>query len=162
MIDRVLEKAAICVSIFAMTLICGGCNDNKPAEAGGGGGVTRVHGRKCPPGPPQHHQIEIVVNQDVFKDPADKALVVCENDTVSWYISNGSGTIDVTFKDDFANDLFGKVSFSSNPANPHGETDKGTVKSQEHHRGQVYKYNIVVKDSSGKEQGNLDPHVIPM
>lgn len=160
MIDRVLEKAGMCVLIFAMTLVCGGCNDDKRAD---GGGLTRVHGRKCPSGPPQHHQIEIVVNSEVFKDPADRALVVCENDRVSWLISNGSsGTIDVTFKDSFANDLFGKVSFSSIAANPHGETDEGTVKSQEHHRGQVYKYTIIVKDSSGTQQGEKDPHVIPM
>jgi hypothetical protein len=160
---RVLESAAMGVTLFVMTLICVGCNDNKPAVVGGGGGVTRVHGRKCPPGPPQHHQIEIVVNSEVFKDPADKALVACETDMVSWFISNGSsGTIDVTFKDSFAQDLFGKVHFVSNPANPQSETDNGTVQSQDHHRGQVYKYTIIVKDSYGNQQGKLDPHVIPM
>jgi hypothetical protein len=160
---QVWKKAATCVTFFAVTVVCLGCGENKPGTEGGGDG-TKVSftGRKCPTGPPQHHRIEIVANSAVFKDPADKALVVCENDMVSWFISNGSGAIDVNFTDTFAKDLFGTVSFSSNPANTQSETGKGTVQSQDHHRGQVYKYSIVVKDSSGKQQGNLDPHVIPM
>jgi hypothetical protein len=159
---RGLESAAMCVTFFAMTLICGGCNDNKPLVAGGGGGkhpLTSAHGRKCPSGTPQDYPIAVAVNKDIFTDPSDQALVVCENDTVSWAIQSGNGVITVTFTDSYGSDLFGKSNIP-HPSGSKSETEKQTVQSQKGHEGRVYKYTIVVQDSG--LPFSKDPHVIPM
>jgi hypothetical protein len=159
---RFLPTAAMCAAFFAMTVICVGCNDNKPAVVGGGGGPrVNYKGRTCPANAtPEDYAIEVVATQDVFKDPANNAIVVCEGDKVSWFIQTGNGVIAITFTDPYANDLFGQPSLQSHSSGPKNETDQQTVKSQNGHRGQVYKYTIVVKDSG--QSFKKDPHVIPM
>jgi hypothetical protein len=161
---RVLQSAAMCVTFFALTLICGGCNDNKPAVAGGGGGkhpLTSANGRKCPGGPAQHYRVEIVDNSQVLNDLADDSLVLCEGDMVSWFIHSDKGVIDITFTDGYADELFGKghSKFKSNPGSPNSETDTQTVLTQVQ-PGRDYKYTIVVTDKAGTF--HIDPHVIPM
>jgi hypothetical protein len=158
---RVLKRAAMCVTFFAMAVISVGCTDNKPL-AGGGGNVS-FKGRTCPGGT-QQYEVAIVANSAVFNDPADHAIVVCEGDQVSWSIQSSTGVIKIAFTDPFADQLFGpgNSTFQSHPGNPKSETDKQTVQSQKGHLGQVYKYTIVVEDPAGNQKAKKDPHVIPM
>lgn len=157
----VLARAAMCLAFFAMTVICAGCPENKPVAVGGGGGghpLSGGKGRKCPQHPSsENYPIEVTVSSDIFVDPGDQALVVCENDTVSWFTKSSSAVITVTFTDPFAKDLFGQSTFPSHAGAP---TPTGTVQSQKGHEGRVYKYTIVVKD--GAQTFTKDPHVIPM
>jgi hypothetical protein len=163
-----VAAAAMCVTFFAMTAICGGCSDNKPAVVGGGVGghpLSSGKGRKCPANAtPVDYEFDVVASPAVFADPADRAIVVCENDTVSWSIQSSTGVIKINFTDAFADDLFGKgnAAFQSQSGNPKSATVKQSVKSQKNNPGQVYKYNIVVEDPAGNKKGEQDPHVIPM
>jgi hypothetical protein len=157
---RVLENVAMSVTFFAMTVICGGCNDKPVAVGGGGGGhpLSSGKGRKCPPNSSsENYPIEVKASPDIFVEPANQAVVVCQNDSVSWFTKSSSAVITVTFTDPFANDLFGQPGFPSHAGAP---TPTGTVQSQTGHEGRVYKYTIVVKD--GAQTFTKDPHVIPM
>jgi len=157
----ILARAAMSVAFFAMAVICAGCTVNKPAAVDGGGGghpLSSGKGRKCPQNrSSENYPIEVKASPDIFVDPADQAVVVCENDSVSWFTKSSSAVITVTFTDPFANDLFGQPSFSSHAGAP---TPTSTVQSQKGHEGRVYKYTIVVKD--GAQTFPKDPHVIPM
>jgi hypothetical protein len=158
----VLARASMCVAFFAMTVICAGCNDNKPAVAGGGGGPgVNYKGRTCPSGTTgQKYEIEVVASQEVFKDPADADIVVCAGDKVSWFIQSPTGVITVVFTDPYANELFehGPTNLQSHAGSPKSEIGEQTVKL--HAAAKVYKYNIKVVD--GTKKGEKDPHVIPM
>jgi hypothetical protein len=156
--------SAMCVTLLAMTVVSVACNDNKPAVVGGGGGphtLSSGKGRKCPGGPPQHYEIEIVDNSQVLNDPADDALVVCEGDMVSWFIGSDKGVIDITITDSYPDELFGKghSKFKSNPGSPKSETGTQTVQPQVR-PGHDFKYTILVTDKAGTF--HIDPHVIPM
>jgi hypothetical protein len=159
---RFLPMAAMCAAFFAMTVFCVGCNDNKPAVVGGGGGPrVNYKGRTCPANAaPEDYAIEVVATQDVFKDPANNAIVVCEGDKVSWFIQSGSGVVKINFTDPYANDLFGQSNFQSHAGSPTSATAKQTVQSPNAHPGRVYKYTIEVQDSG--HSFKKDPHVIPM
>jgi hypothetical protein len=159
---RVLEKVAMCVTFFAMTVVCVGCSDNKPVADGGGGGPrVSFKGRTCPANvTPEEYAIEVVANPDIFRDPSNNAIVVCEGDKVSWFIQSGTGVIKITFTDPYANDLFGQPNFRSHAGSPKSETARQAVQSQKAHPGRIYKYTIEVQDSG--KSFTKDPHVIPM
>jgi len=158
---RVLENVAMSVTFFAMTVICGGCNDNKPAAGGGGGPRVNYKGRTCPSGTTgQKYEIEVVASQEVFKDPADADIVVCGGDKVSWFIQSPTGVITIVFTDSYANELFehGPTNLQSHAGSPKSEIDEQKVKF--HGATKVYKYKITVQNGTSK--GEKDPHVIPM
>jgi hypothetical protein len=158
---RVLQRAVMCVTFFAMTLICGGCNDNKPlTEDGGGGPRVSFTGRKCPSSPhSETYEIQVVATDQVFKNPSDTDIVVCGGDKIVWSIQSATGVMKIDFVDANANELFehGNTSVQSHA----GKTDEMTVKSPTHGVN-IYKYNIVVEDPAGNKKGEKDPHVIPM
>jgi hypothetical protein len=158
---RVFVKAAMCVTFFAITVICAGCENKPVADGGGGGPRVSFKGRKCPAdAPPEEYAIEVVANKDIFKDPANNAIVVCEGDKVSWFIQSPTGVINITFTDPFAKDLLGQPNVQSHSLGPKSETDKKPVQSQKEHPGRVYKYKIEVTDSGNTY--TKDPHIIPM
>jgi hypothetical protein len=159
---RVLVKAAMCVTFFTITVIGVGC-ENKPVADGGGGGTASFKGRKCPGGPPEKYEIEVVASSEVFKDPADADIVVCRGDKVSWFIQSPTGVIKIVFTDPNADELFGPghSTLQSHAPNPKNETDEQTVKAPGY-GVKIYKYNIVVEDPAGNKKGEKDPHIIPM
>jgi hypothetical protein len=159
---RVFSRAAMCVTFFALTVICVGCSQNNPPPGGGGDGHrVGFKGRTCPVNATsEDYPIEVVANRDVFRDPASNAIVVCEGDKVSWFIQSGSGVITINFTDPYANDLFGQSNFHSAASGSTNQIAKQTVKSQKEHPGRVYKYTIEVKDSGNTY--TKDPHIIPM
>jgi len=158
---RVLENVAMCVTFFVMTVICVGC-ENKPAT--GGGGNVGFRGRTCPVDAPQEYEVQVVANQQVLKDPADDVIFLCGGDKVFWSIQGGTGVINITFTDSYADDLLGvgHSKFQSHPGSQKSETDKQVVKSPKEHPGRSYKYTIEVEDPAGTPKGRIDPHVIPM
>jgi hypothetical protein len=163
--SRVFEKAAVCVTLFAMTVGCAACGENKPVAVGGDGGgypLSSAKGRKCPSGTtPQKYRIEVVASQNsVFKDPTDADIAVCGGDKISWFINSPTGVIKIVFTDQYAAQLFenGPRSLQSQSGSTTSDIDYQKVKP--HAATTVYKYNIQVQDGSNK--GEMDPHVIPM
>jgi hypothetical protein len=165
---RVLDKVAMCVTFFAMTVLCGACGENKPVAVGGDGGgdggrpLISGKGRKCPSGTTsQRYRIEVVANpNNVFKDPTDADIAVCGGDKISWFINSPTGVIKIVFTDPYAAQLFeyGPTSLQSHAGSTTSDIDEQKVKP--HAATTVYKYNIQVQDGSNK--GEMDPHVIPM
>jgi hypothetical protein len=164
--NRIFEKAALCVTLCAMTIGCAACGEKKPAAVGEDGGRHLLSkGRTCQPGTPERYEIEVTASSQVLKDPDDESIVVCKGDKLLWSIVSTNAVITITFKDSYADQIFGpgKSKFSSNSGNPKSATDEHVV-IWNGPKAKLFKYSIDVFDP-GTGTGThypLDPHVIPM
>jgi hypothetical protein len=161
--SRIFEKATMCVTLFAITVGCTACGENKPVVGGDGGRHPLSKGRTCAPGTSGRYEIEVVDNSQVLKDLADETVVVCKGDKLLWSILSTKAVITITFTDSYADQIFGpgKSKFSSNSGNPKSATDEHEV-IWDGPNAKLFKYSIDVFDPGNGKHYPLDPHVIPM
>lgn len=160
-------KAAMSAMITAAAVICSGCPHNNQAGSDKGSkfhrfthNLAHLHCGNNHAG--ENYRIDLAANAHVLKERDDTLVFVCENDTLSWFISDSSYVITVVFSDSYAGDLFqeGRSKFESKQGDPTSQAHTPKVKTPGD-LGQVYKYSIEINDGHGHDY-RIDPHVIPM